>query len=183
MGVGYDEMREMLRKRYDGYYFTEAKVGVYNPYSLLKAFANQKMENYWFESGTPTFIFEVMQKHKTDITTLEQLLAPADGFDVPTESMTNALPLLYQSGYLTIKDYDPETYLYTLDFPNSEVRTGFIKGLMNTYLGLEKGETQVGFALKFWQALRKNDIELALREMKAYMAGLTSSSRCQTQYT
>ncbi|MCQ2329196.1 MAG: ATP-binding protein [Paludibacteraceae bacterium] len=172
MGVGYDEIREMLRKKYDGYYFTEAKVAVYNPFSLLSAFANQKMEDYWFKSGTPTFIFDAMQKYKTDITTLEQLLAPSDGFDVPTESMTDALPLLYQSGYLTIKDYDPETYIYTLDFPNSEVRTGFIKGLMKTYLGMEKTDTQVGFALKFWQALRKNDIELALREMKAYMAGL-----------
>ena len=172
MGVGYDEMREMLRKRYDGYYFTKAKVGVYNPYSLLKAFNHQDIGDYWFESGTPTFIFEVMKKHKTDITTLERMLAPADGFDVPTEAMTSALPLLYQSGYLTIKDYDYETHIYTLDFPNLEVRTGFIKGLMQTYLGMESSDTQVGFALKFWQALRKNDIELALREMKAYIAGL-----------
>ncbi|MBQ0008224.1 MAG: AAA family ATPase, partial [bacterium] len=129
MGISYDETREMLRKHYDGYYFTEAKVAVYNPYSLLNAFANQKMEDYWFRTATPSFIFQVMQKHKTDITSLERLQAPADGFDVPTEAMTSALPMLYQSGYLTIKDYDPETYIYTLDFPNLEVRTGFIKGL------------------------------------------------------
>ncbi len=172
MGIGYDETREMLRKHYDGYYFTKAKVAVYNPYSLLNAFSDQEMEDYWFKTATPSFIFQVMQKYKTDITTLERMLAPADGFDVPTEAMTSALPMLYQSGYLTIKDYDPETYIYTLDFPNLEVRTGFIKGLMQTYLGMENASTQVGFAMKFWQALRKNDIELALREMKAYIAGL-----------
>ena len=172
MGVGYDEVRGMLRKRYDGYYFTEAKVAVYNPFSLLSAFANQKMEDYWFKTATPSFIFKVMQRYKTDITSLERLLAPSDGFDVPTEAMTSALPLLYQSGYLTIKDYDRETNIYTLDFPNLEVRTGFVKGLTQTYLGVESADTQVGFALKFWQALRKDDIELALREMKAYMAGL-----------
>ena len=170
--VSYDEMRELLRKHYDGYYFSEAKVGVYNPYSLLSAFNHKQLKNYWFTTATPSFIFQVMQKHKTDITALERLEAPADGFDVPTEAMTSALTMLYQSGYLTIKDYDYETHIYTLDFPNLEVRTGFIKGLMHAYLGMESADTQVGFALKFWQALRKNDIELALREMKAYIAGL-----------
>ncbi len=172
MGVGYDEMREMLRKKYDGYYFTKAKVAVYNPYSLLKAFANQEMENHWFQSGTPTFIFEVLKRYNTDITTLERLEASAEGFDVPTEAMNDALPLLYQSGYLTIKDYDPLTYAYTLDFPNQEVRTGFIGSMMPTYIGMKQSDVQTGFAMKFWKALRQNDIELALKELKAYMAGL-----------
>ncbi len=172
MGVGYDEMREMLRKRYDGYYFTKAKIGVYNPYSLLKAFANLEMENYWFQSGTPSFIFEVLKHYNTDITTLERLEASSEGFDVPTEAMTDSLPLLYQSGYLTIKDYDPLTYAYTLDFPNQEVRTGFIGSMMPTYIGMKQSDVQMGFAMKFWKALRQNDIELALKELKAYMAGL-----------
>lgn len=172
MGVGYDEMREMLRKRYDGYYFTKAKVGVYNPYSLLKAFNNKELENYWFESGTPTFIFETLKRYNTDITALERLEASAEGFNVPTEAMTDSLPLLYQSGYLTIKDYDPESYIYTLDFPNQEVRTGFIGSMMQVYVGMRQSDVQTGFAFKFWKALRQNDIELALRELKAYMAGL-----------
>ncbi len=172
MNVNYDDMREMLRKRYDGYYFTKAKIGVYNPYSLLKAFANQEMENYWFQSGTPSFIFEVLRRYNTDITTLERLEASSEGFDVPTEAMHSSLPLLYQSGYLTIKDYDPLTYAYTLDFPNQEVRTGFIGSMMPTYIGMESSDVQMGFAMKFWKALRQNDIELALKELKAYMAGL-----------
>ncbi|MCQ2345005.1 MAG: ATP-binding protein [Paludibacteraceae bacterium] len=172
MCVGYEEMRENLRKRYDGYYFTKAKVGVYNPFSLLKAFANQEMENYWFQSGTPSFIFEVLKRYSTDITTLERLEASSEGFDVPTEAMSDALPLLYQSGYLTIKDYDPLTYAYTLDFPNQEVRTGFIGSMMPTYIGMQQSDVQIGFAMKFWKALRQNDIELALKELKAYMAGL-----------
>ncbi|MCQ2343489.1 MAG: ATP-binding protein [Paludibacteraceae bacterium] len=172
MGVGYDEMREMLRKRYDGYYFTEAKVAVYNPFSLLKAFANLKMENYWFQSGTPTFIFEVMKRFKTDITKTFDLSASASSFDTPTEGMTSAVPLLYQSGYITIKGYEPESTFYHLSIPNQEVMTGLTENMAYIYLGVESDDIKEGFAFKFWQALRKNDIELALREMKAYMAGL-----------
>ena len=172
MGVGYDEVREMLRKRYDGYYFTEAKVAVYNPYSLLKAFANQKMENYWFESGTPTFIFEVMRMFKTDITKTFDLSASASSFDTPTEGMKSAIPLLYQSGYITIKGYEPESTFYHLSIPNQEVMTGLTENMAYIYLGVESDDIKEGFAFRFWQALKKNDIELALREMKAYMAGL-----------
>ncbi|MCQ2329817.1 MAG: ATP-binding protein [Paludibacteraceae bacterium] len=172
MGVGYDEMREMLRKKYDGYYFTEAKVAVYNPYSLLSAFANQKMEDYWFKSGTPTFIFKVMQKYKTDITKAFDLSASASSFDTPTEGMTTAIPLLYQNGYITIKEYDPESKFYQLAIPNQEVMTGLTENMAHTYLGVESDDIKEGFAFKFWQALKKNNIELALREMKAYMAGL-----------
>jgi len=170
--VSYDEMREQLKQRYDGYHFSEKKLGVYNPFSLLKAFANQSLKNYWFESGTPTFIFDTMREHHTDITSLEQLECPSEGFDLPTEAMTDSLPLLYQSGYLTIKDYDKESYMYTLDFPNQEVRTGFIGSLMPSAIGIKQSDVQAGFALKFWRALKQDDIELALRELKAYMAGL-----------
>ena len=92
-------------------------------------------------------------------------------FDQPTESMEDALPLLYQTGYLTIKDYDKKTDIYTLSFPNKEVKTGYIRGLIPTYLGLNLRETQ-GFTIRFWRALNKEDINLALCEMQAYLAGL-----------
>jgi len=172
MGLDYDTMRTNLKKQYDGYYFSEAKIGVYNPFSLLKAFANQKLSNYWFESGTPSFIFEVMRRFKTDITQSFDISASASAFDTPTEGMTSAVPLLYQSGYLTIKDYDPETYFYRLAIPNQEVTVGLTENLAYTYLGVQSDNIKAGFALKFWQALRRDDIELALRELKAYMAGL-----------
>ena len=85
--------------------------------------------------------------------------------------MTSALPLLYQSGYLTIKDYERETETYTLAIPNQEVQVGYTEGLLPTYLGLQTDDVRMGFALKFWRALRKDDLELALQEMQAFLAG------------
>jgi hypothetical protein len=113
-----------------------------------------------------------MQHFRTDITAMDDLEEPSDSFDVPTEAMTTALPLLYQSGYLTIKGYDRESQAYTLSIPNQEVRIGFTKGLLPTYIGLETGNVQMGFALKFWRALKKGDADLAMREMQAYLAGI-----------
>jgi hypothetical protein len=86
--------------------------------------------------------------------------------------MKSALPLLYQSGYLTIKDYDRDGEMYFLAIPNQEVRVGYVKGLLPTYTGLDDSEVQVGFAVKFWRALRSGDVDLAMREMQAYMAGI-----------
>jgi hypothetical protein len=145
---------------------------VYNPFSLLKAFQQRKLANYWFESGTPSYLIRQMQRFRTDITQMENLEEPAESFDVPTEAMTTALPLLYQSGYLTIRDYDRETESYTLAIPNQEVRIGYTKGLLPTYIGLETGNVQLGFAAKFWRALKQHDLDLALQEMQAYLAGI-----------
>ena len=113
-----------------------------------------------------------MQHYHTDITTLDRMEETAQSFDVPTEALITALPLLYQSGYLTIKDYDRYSDTYILAIPNQEVRIGFIRGLMPTYIGLDSGNAQIGFALKFWRALQKHDLEQALREMQAYLAGI-----------
>jgi hypothetical protein len=113
-----------------------------------------------------------MQHFRTDITTLERIEASATAFDRPPEAMNTALPLLYQTGYLTIKEYDRESNSYILSIPNNEVRTGFIDGLIPTYVGLDGSYVQDGFALKFWRALKKRDIDLAMKEMKAYFAGL-----------
>ena len=170
--MSYDEMHQKLKLQYDGYRFVEDSEEIYNPFSLLKAFQQRKVSNYWFESGTPTFLIRQMQHFHTDITSLDYLEEPADSFDVPTEAMTTALPLLYQSGYLTIKGYDNEAETYMLSIPNQEVRIGYTKGLLPTYTGLENGNVQTGFALKFWRALKKDDIRQALEEMKAYLAGI-----------
>ena len=97
---------------------------------------------------------------------------PSSAFDKPTEAMTTALPLLYQSGYLTIKDYDPESEMYTLSIPNREVRIGYVDGLMPAYIGLEGSDVRAGFALKFWRALKNGDIDQAMYDMKAYLAGV-----------
>ena len=122
--VSPEQMHQKLKLKYDGYHFTKNSPEIYNPYSLLKAFQQREVQNYWFESGTPTFLIRQLQHFKTDIMSLDNLETFASEFDQPTENMQNALPLLYQSGYLTIKDYDREGDVYTLSIPNQEVRIG-----------------------------------------------------------
>ena len=171
-GISPEEMHQRLKLRYDGYHFTESSEEIYNPFSLLKAFRQSKLANYWFESGTPSFLIRQLQYFRTDITSIDHLEVPSSAFDQPTENMIDALPLLYQSGYLTIKDYDPEGEYYTLSIPNQEVRIGYVRGLLPTYVGLRDSDVQMGFALKFWRALKQSDIDLAMREMQAYLAGI-----------
>ena len=141
-----EQMHDKLKQRYDGYHFAAEAPEVYNPFSLLNCFLHRRLNNYWFASGTPTFLIKQMQHFHTDITSLDSLDVPESAFDQPTENMKDALPLLYQSGYLTIKDYDPETEAYRLAIPNQEVRVGYIYGLLPTYTGLNSGDVQIGFA-------------------------------------
>ena len=172
LGLSYEAMHHKLKERYDGYHFTKNSPEVYNPFSLLKAFKQREVTNYWFDSGTPTFLIRQMQHFKTDIMSLDKLVVDVSAFDQPTENMEDALPLLYQSGYLTIKDYNEDIEAYTLSIPNQEVRVGLVKGLLPVYTGLKSTSVQMGFAAKFWQALTAGDIEQAMREMQAYMAGI-----------
>lgn len=166
----YEEMHDKLKMRYDGYHFTEDSEEIYNPFSVLKAFQQRKLANYWFESGTPTVLIRQMQHFHTDIMSLDGMEVFASDFDQPTEAMATALPLLYQTGYLTIKGYDRESELYTLAIPNQEVRIGYLEGLLPVYTGLAARDVKACFALKFWRALKKGDADLAMREMQAYMA-------------
>ena len=167
-----EDMFKRIKTRYDGYHFSEHSEDIYNPYSLLNAFTDNKLANYWFESGTPTFLISQMQHFRTDIMSLDRMEVFASEFDQPTEAMQSALPLLYQSGYLTIKGYDEETETYTLSIPNQEVRIGYTEGLIPVYTGLEAGRVKAGFAMKFWVALKRHDVDLAMREMQAYLAGI-----------
>ncbi len=146
-----EEMTEKLKNRYDGYHFSHQSPDVYNPYSLLSAFANRKVANYWFETGTPTFLIRMMKQYGFDITDMDGIEATDYSINRPTEAMTTMIPLLYQTGYLTIKDYDRESEIYTLSIPNQEVRIGYADGLLPVYAGLEGEEVQAGFALKFWR--------------------------------
>ena len=167
-----EEMHAKLKLQYDGYRFSKDSADVYNPFSLLKCFLQKDVANYWFESGTPTFLIRQMQHFRTDITGMERIEATASAFDQPTENMEDALPLLYQSGYLTIKEYDRLTDSYILSIPNKEVRVGLTEGLIPAYTGIKRNDT-AGFALRFYRALRKNDIDAVMQEMTAFLAGIT----------
>ena len=164
-------MLEMLKQQYDGYHFSDNSDDIFNPFSLMNVFTDQWLGYYWFGSGTPTFLFEAMKRFNTNLLELEQLQVPSSQFDVPTEAMTSALPLLYQAGYLTIKGYDFNTTRYTLDFPNAEVKVGFMENFMARMMNLGDTDSR-GFAGDFYACLIYHDIEGALKAMQAFFASI-----------
>ena len=166
-----EEMRQQLKERYDGYHFSDKSADIYNPFSLLKAFDQKMLNDYWFESGTPTYLIRQMQRFQTDILSLDNVSATAPDFDQPTEGMTDALPLLYQSGYLTIKDYNRKLNLFTLGIPNNEVRVGLTANLLPLYTYPSTYRTS-SFAMQFHEAIYYEDLEKALVAMRAYLAGI-----------
>ena len=166
-----ETMLEMLKQQYDGYHFSNESDDIFNPFSLMNVFTDQWLDYYWFSSGTPTFLFEAMKRFNTNLLELEQLKVPSSQFDVPTEVMTSALPLLYQAGYLTIKGYDFYSRNYTLDFPNAEVKVGFMDNFLSSMMGIYNANTQ-GFAGNFYASLIHHDIEGAMKLMQAYFASI-----------
>ena len=170
-GVSKEEMKRMLQENYDGYHFTRNSPDIFNPFSLMRALASGEIEDYWFASGTSTYLINQMQRFKTDVTELDNVFAFSSSFDRPTEKMTDALPLLYQSGYLTIKGYDPLTKGYFLGIPNKEVRAGLMENLLPLYTNLSDG-TSLGFAARFYQALVYGNIDKAMTLMKSYFASI-----------
>jgi hypothetical protein len=166
-----EETLQKLKLQYDGYHFCSKSPDIFNPFSLMYAFATGNIGNYWFASGTPSFLFQQMRKYNTNILELDKLEVTSSQFDVPTEAMTSALPLLYQSGYLTIKDYNPYAHIYTLDFPNAEVKVGFLENFMVTMMGVTGHDTQ-GFAGRFYYKLLQHDIDGALRLMQSFFASI-----------
>ena len=129
-----EETIERLTRQYDGYHFTSPSPDIFNPFSLLQAFNTRRLDSYWFASGTPTYLIEMLRKFDTLPTDINSMEGSAGDFDAPTEGMTTILPLLYQSGYVTIKDYNRDFNYYTLDIPNLEVRLGLTRSLIPEYI-------------------------------------------------
>ena len=169
LGLGYGECLDQLRQYYDGYHFSEHSEDVFNPFSLIKALNAQKVGSYWFGSGTPTFLLKQLEKFHVDLTSLERQDVVLSSFDLSPEEMTDALPLLYQSGYLTIKNYDPLFQQYTLGIPNKEVRDGLLNSLVPRYVNPRRTDNDA-FLLGFCKAVYRGDIEDALEHMRTYMA-------------
>ena len=127
-----------LKQKYDGYHFTWPSPDIFNPFSLLNALQDHDYTNYWFSSGTPTYLIEMLRKYNVVPSDISKMEALASDFDAPTENMSSITPLLYQSGYVTIKDYDSTTFLYTLDIPNGEIRVGLMESLLPNYVSSSK---------------------------------------------
>ena len=171
-GKGREEYLDELRRFYNGYRFSEDPLKVYNSFGLLKHFSkNGKFLSYWYDTGTPTFLVKLIASQKINILDLSNMQVGDDDFrNYDIENM-KAEPLLYQSGYLTIKDYDEEFEFYTLDFPNVEVRSCFAKSLMEQYLQ-SSDETTGGLNTRLSQALLKGDVEDAINALRRFFAAI-----------
>ena len=144
-----EEIKAKLKELYDGYHFNDRCVDLYNPFSILNTFASNEFGNYWFETGTPTFLVELMKGCGYSLKKLMREYATADSLNGLETFRKNPVPILYQSGYLTIKDYDEEFRTYILGFPNREVEDGFMKFLLPSYTGgFPNREVEDGF-MKF----------------------------------
>ena len=167
----YEEACIHLKQQYDGYHFSENCEDIYNPFSLFNAFAQKKYDNFWFSTGTPTFLIDILQESDFDIRELDNTTATAEQFDAPSNRITDPLPVLYQSGYLTIKGYDPDFQLYTLAYPNKEVRKGFIESLMPAYVHLPARENTF-YVVSFIKDLRIGKLNECLERLKSFFASI-----------
>ena len=150
-----------LKNHYDGYHFCWPSPDVFNPYSLLNCFAKQEMDDYWFGSGTPTYLINMMRKYEFLPADLgETIEVGKKDFDAPTETMTTIVPLLYQSGYVTIKGYDKPTKLYQLALPNQEIRVGLYGSLLPHYLTDKSAKANTTIA-KMSVLVKKGDMDAA----------------------
>ena len=172
-----EEMLSILKKKYDGYRFSKKKEHIYNPFSLCIAFERKDLGDYWFESGTPTFMVHLFEQKAFALPDLEgNITMSARSIDMYRLSYSNLIPLLFQSGYLTIKGYDRELDMYVLGYPNDEVKYAFIECLMMVYTSARKdpsGEFMIG---DFLNSMRKGDIERVLTLIKALMASIPYDS-------
>lgn len=168
LGKTKEETLVALREYYDGYHFASKSPDVFNPFSLLNAMTDGKLSYYWFASGTPTYLINMLDKFNVMPSEIGGNEADESEFDAPTERMTTILPLLYQSGYITIKGYDPDTELYLLDIPNKEIRVGLYRCLLPNYIGANtvNGTTTIA---KMSAAIRHNRIDEALERLQTYL--------------
>lgn len=169
-GLTYQETLDKMKTLYDGYHFCEFTEGVFNPFSVLNVFDGYKFSNYWFQTGTPTFLVELLKKSEYDLRTLiDGIEANASSFMEYRVDANNPIPLIYQSGYLTIKDYDERFKTYLLKFPNDEVRYGFMDFLVPYYTSVVEDER--GFYIgKFVRELESGDVDAFLNRLQAFFA-------------
>ena len=171
--VTYTQALEALKQWYDGYLFHPAGEGMYNPYSILNAFDDKEIKSYWFSTGTPTFLVEYLKEAHYFIPDLDGKVELNEaGLQTYRAVAQDALPILFQAGYLTIKEYIRDLRLYRLGFPNDEVRYGFLENLLSTYASVPFGQTGVSVG-RFVQDIRKGNVDGFMERMQAIIAGIT----------
>ncbi|MGN1220942.1 MAG: PD-(D/E)XK nuclease domain-containing protein, partial [Candidatus Cryptobacteroides sp.] len=163
-----EQAYDRLRNEYDGYHFCENVSGVYNPFSVLSTLRKNRFGNYWFETGTPTYLVELLKRSDFQLDKI-------DGYKTGKDVLNGIDPgspvaMIYQSGYVTFKDYDSEFDLVTVGFPNKEVERGFLLFLLPFYTNLKKEDSNF-FVSRAVQALKNGDAEVFMSYMKSLLAG------------
>ena len=168
-GMTYEETCNELRTCYDGYHFTYNCEGLYNPFSLLNTFEKKEFGNYWFETGTPTYLVELLKKHHYDLQRMAHEETSAEVLNSVDSTSDNPIPVIYQSGYLTIKGYDERFGIYRLGFPNREVEEGFVKFLLPFYANTNAVESSFEIQ-KFVREIEAGDYDSFFRRLQIFFA-------------
>ena len=168
LGTDRDGALAELKRLYDGYHFTLPSPDIYNPFSLVCALSKRQLKSFWFGTGTPTFLIEMMRKFGTDPTTLSSVRAKEADFDQSTDTLETIVPLMYQSGYLTIKSYDADRGQYSLGIPNREVHDGLMESLARLYVGNALSDVHDTLA-DIRLSLKRNDMDGALRLIRDFL--------------
>jgi hypothetical protein len=175
-GCSKDEIVAKLKSSYDGYHFSKYSEGLYNPFSLLNAFSRSEIGSYWFASGTPRALIEMLKMYQQQGKFTPEMLeniepVPTSSFQTPLEMQTGPLPLLYQAGYVTITDYDTDEDLYYLGIPNSEVRVGLMQNLLPLYADVDTPKVDSA-VVRASTALRKGNVDKAMELLQSLLASI-----------
>lgn len=168
--------RERLKRQYDGYHFGPQLVGVYNPFSLLNALKFQNLGDYWFQSGTPTYLIRLLNHTREDLDELTGRYYKTSEFVDYKADVEQPLPMIYQSGYLTIKDYDRDSGRYLLDFPNNEVKEGFVSLVASNYLKTRQSNVNA-WVQDSVDALQDGDPEKFRRLLTSFLSSIPYTMR------
>ncbi len=168
-GMAKEECYAKMKEMYDGYHFRQNTIGVYNPFSVLNTFQNKVFDAYWFETGTPTFLVELLKKHKYSLEKMEQVQTTADVLNSIDSMSDNPIPVIYQAGYLTITGYDARFKLYKLGFPNKEVEEGFMQYLLPFYCSYSSVDAPFQVS-QFVREVEAGDTESFLLRLKSFFA-------------
>ncbi len=181
LNISVEEALLRLKRNYDGYHFARDLKDIYNPYSLLQALSWSELTDYWFDTGTPSSLLNMLQVFGTRVTAFDDgCECEAREFDAPTEKMQTAMPFFYQSGYLTIKGYNPNTERYTLKYPNREVRVGMIGALIPYYLEQNTINAK-NIVADVYEAIVRDDLDAALQTLKAYLASIPYAENANSE--
>ena len=168
-------MMELLKRRYDGYHFSSRLVDVYNPFSLLNVFRYKEMKDYWFSTGTPTYLLRLLSHSDENLNELAGKYYRSGMFMDYKATVEQPLPMIYQSGYLTIKDYSWEDDMFLLDFPNNEVKEGFLTMVASNYLKTKENAST--FVLYLSKTLKRGDLEEFRKMLTSFLSSIPYSMR------